>query len=362
MGMRQTIQVLSCFATSLTLTGVAYQLSDRYHTAHQTQAGLNWARQVAGQADVLSLNAREAAGEEPLGWAVSVLAQGVDPRPVRIFKIDAGSATAQTETYQLDRNTGAFDYSKILMPEKGRGVRILLQLGYVGFLGARSRIVSDLLTLGFCGLCYLSIYFLIVWKFGMAGERRLRAILSGWVAQAKVVLGQFGAHIRELIRGEQALVKNAGECRDLLLGLEERLANEGRALEDLKKNQHALSQLGQRAEALALSAVIEAARLGPAGKRLAEISEEVHRIVQRQRELAVSDESAAEALSAGLVSCAEEARTATEIAQTVLAASQAITGEVRQTTDVVMEQAKMMKTLSAQLDRQFSGMRSKRSA
>ena len=350
MGLKHGIQLGGCFLVSLAMTWAAHVASDAYYGRHRSESGLALARQISSQADLLSLQARERGGTaDPLGWAVSALSQGAEPRVAKVYKLEAGTATASTESYRYERDTGIFDYSKILAPERGQGVRIQLQVGYLGFLGSHSQVGSDLLAVGVFGLIYLFLFFLTIWSFGLAGERRLKALISRWVDQAKIVLTQFGTHIRELLRGEKVLITSAAECRDLLGDLEGRLRLEVSELKRLRGQLEKMSQLGRQADTLALSAAIEVARFGSPGKRLAEIIAELHRLMQEQKAEDQRATPLAESIAARTEGAANDVYTAGQIANRLCGATMEINAHVRDTTAVVLTQAKLMKELNEQL-------------
>jgi hypothetical protein len=349
----QKLHIFLCLVASLGLTAGAYLWSDRVYRGAEVATGLAWARQVTSQLDTLALQAREKGQSDPLGWAVSLLTQGPEPRVMRLFKLESGASMQSEENFAFDRTTGVFDYSKILQPEKGRGVRIQVQLGYMGFLGARSRASSDILLLGFFSLVYLTFFFFSVWIFGLAGERRLKTILSRWVAEAKLLLTQFGTQIRELLRGEQMLMKSATECNELLASLEARIQGQLKDLEVARRNHANHVQLLKRTETLALSAAIEASRLGPGGKRVAELSEELHRIAGMKQELARENGAALDQTMRDLEAWTEDVRSASRMAVTIFGASQTLNSSLQSATSVVMDQAKLMRELNLQLSREI---------
>lgn len=353
MGVRQALQIVGCFLVSLLATWGAFSWSAGYYQRHETAVGLNWAHQISTQIDLLSLQAGErgAGGRDGLSWAVSVYSQGEEPRISRVYKIETGAGTqsAQAESYRFDPETGVFDYSKILSPESGKGIRLQLQLGYTGFLGSRSKTVNDALTMGLFSLVYLFLFFVTVWKFGLAGEKKLKILLGRWFEQARVILNQFGTHVRELLRGEKVLTASAAECNAILTTLDAALKAELEELARLRGNLEEMAKLNAKADTLALSAAIEAARFGPQGKRVGEIIAELHKLIQVKKDLDSRCVPLSQGIDARLSGCANDVYSASQIAQRLFGATKEINARVRDTTGVVMDQARLMKELNEQL-------------
>src|SRR5277367_2269742 len=99
MALRRILPVVFCVLVSLLVTEAASLWSERASRAEKTTSGLNWARQVASQLEALSLYSREKGEKDPVGWAVSELTQGGEPRVMRLFKIEAGSSLQASETF-----------------------------------------------------------------------------------------------------------------------------------------------------------------------------------------------------------------------------------------------------------------------
>jgi hypothetical protein len=351
--MRRTLHQLLCVVFSVLVTVLAYAWNDRAQGAGQIDQGLAWARQVTTQIDALALHAREKQVVDPLGFAVGMFTQGQEPRVLKVFKIEGTPGMSATETHAFDRVSGIFDYSKILQPEAGRGVRVQIQSPYLGFLGARTRVLNDSLLAAFFLITLLTTYLASVWMFGLSGERKLKKVITGWVSQARVVLTQFAAHIRELLRGEQMLMKSAADAHGLLAALEAKIQDQLHGIQEVQRSHWDHAQMLKRAETLTLSAVIEASRLGPGGKRLSEINEELHRLMLKKQELIQAGGDGLESAAQSMEDWAEDARKASEMMVTLFGASRAIGEQLKGTTDTVMTQAKLMKELNIQLSQDF---------
>ncbi len=349
----RSLHLILCLVFSLLASVLAYSWSDRAETKSQTERGLQLARQVAMQIDALALHAREKQIQDPLGWAVTFLTQGAEPRVLKVFKFEGSPGMETVETQAFDRATGVFDYSKLLQPETGRGVRIQVQAPYSGFLGARTRANNDLLLAIFFLLVQVTTYFSSAWFFGLSGERRLRRVVTTWVGDVRVVLTRFGTHIRELLRDEQMLMKSAADTHALLAALDAKINDQLQAVQEAQRAHWDHAQMLKRVETLTLSAVIESSRLGPGGKRLAEINEELHRLVSKKQELIQSSGEGLEASAQGMEDWAEDVRKASEMMITLFGATRSIGDGLKGTTETVMSQAKLMKELNIQLSQEL---------
>ncbi len=102
------------------------------------------ARQLASAAEGLVLAAQQKNIPNPAHWAITYLAQGVEPRLIQISKEQAGSE-------QLDTSRpGVVDYRKPLSLPGGdpeSGIRILVTLPSAGFLGTTTPLKRDMATL-----------------------------------------------------------------------------------------------------------------------------------------------------------------------------------------------------------------------
>ena len=203
--------------------------------------------------------------------------------------------------------------------------------------------------MGLFSLVYLFLFFVTVWKFGLAGEKKLKILLGRWFEQARVILNQFGTHVRELLRGEKVLTASAAECNAILTTLDAALKAELEELARLRGNLEEMAKLNAKADTLALSAAIEAARFGPQGKRVGEIIAELHKLIQVKKDLDSRCVPLSQGIDARLSGCANDVYSASQIAQRLFGATKEINARVRDTTGVVMDQARLMKELNEQL-------------
>jgi hypothetical protein len=265
------------------------------------QENLLWARQVASQAGGMAFVAKEHGERDPLGWSVAHLGQGEEPRIMRIssFQAEAGSAAEQ---YRLDVANGLFDYSKILMPEDGSGVRIKISVGYRGFLGSKSRLANDALSLG----CFVALFWLVFSIFAASsrsGERRRQSQapvaiavpprpvrLVAWLTEAKTLFVDLGTSVRETYRFAKTLFESLHHVRQSLAEVQGYADSQTRELNQSRMILMRIEQSVGRARAAAVSTMLEAARFGSQGDALRHSAEQMHEIAQeiRNENLAVA--------------------------------------------------------------------------
>jgi hypothetical protein len=235
---------ITCSLLAMTLTVSCYLL-DQYSSERQaTDAALQWARQIFGQTESMQLSAQMNGEKDPLTWAVNYLAQGVEPRVMKISRVTASPEFLRSgtlETYQLNRKTGIFDYLHLFHQtdgqENGSSVRITLDLqtaGIIrGFLGTRTRITEDLaLAIVFFVFLYFS------WKT-LTYSRRKAEMEKIKVTQEpapapsqstiqptpelKHSVGALGVEIRELVKQAYSIVVASKESQKVTESIKERI-------------------------------------------------------------------------------------------------------------------------------------------
>lgn len=135
-------------------------------------AARHWTSQISHQIDSVARAAREQGDPDPVGSAVNLLAQGVEPRQATLLKIQ-GDLEFVKERVRVDSVKGQvsrwFESSRIFY-ETGVGVKISIRLEEWGFLGARSKLQSDL-QLALCTLALgFTLFLLIGWPTGLIGK------------------------------------------------------------------------------------------------------------------------------------------------------------------------------------------------
>jgi hypothetical protein len=134
------------------------------------------AEQSASQAEALILTARQNRERDPIGWALSRLAQGGDSRVIRVARARLNEGAPEVET-QWETTTGTLLYRKRLSSEEGvAGGSWWIQVGYLGFLGARSRWVSEFGA--FCVWAALAFFLFRLFQFGFGAAARTTGVKS----------------------------------------------------------------------------------------------------------------------------------------------------------------------------------------
>jgi len=129
-------------------------LRERQNSRHY---GSLVARQIASAAEGLVLAAQQKNISEPAQWAITYLAQGVEPRMIQISKL-GGSPLESLETSQ----DGQVDYQKPFIltgKDAGTGIRVSVRVPASGFLGTTSRLGADFATLLLAGTLTLLMGF-----------------------------------------------------------------------------------------------------------------------------------------------------------------------------------------------------------
>jgi hypothetical protein len=363
MSAKRLMQLGLCAVLATAVTAVTAALDLQRSGVQQTQAGLAWARQVASQAEGMSLRARENGERDPIDWAVNYLSQGVEPRLVRISPAHVLDSSAQnTESYQLSRERGIFDYTRIFSPEDGTGVHIQLTMGYLGFFGARSALANDFLVALFFGLCFAIAFLRTGRYFGFDDARYLRLLVSQWVSGAKAQLTRHGAHIREMVRQSQRLAAGAGRSRGLVEGLRSRIHEGLTELHGSREFYREGENIAARAEQLALNIAIEANRLGGDARRIADMASELHRRIQALHGVNRKGQALVQSLERRIEPWTTDADLAYHAFDEVRDATQLLGQHIRSTTESLLGQARLIQGLNQELGMQESQPEPRREA
>ena len=350
MSRKRLFHISTSVAAALAATLGAVALDAQRSGVHQATAGLNWARQIASQVEGLSFKARDTGEADPLGFAVNYLAQGVEPRLIHITRLTNSDASAQnTETYLLDRAVGTFDYSRILTPETGAGVRIQLVLGYNGFLGAKSPLASDGLAAAFFAFCFGISFFLTSRLFGFSDSTRIRALVTEWVGGAKSHLTRLSVHVREMVRQSQRLAASSGKSRGLVGELRDKIHDGINGLRDGRQFYQDGESIAARAESLALNAAIEANRIGGDARRIADMATELHRCIQSLRAVNRKGQALVQSFERHIEPWATDADIAYHAFDDVKDATEHLSRHIRSTTETLLGQARLIQSLNQEL-------------
>jgi hypothetical protein len=349
MGSKRKQHLGLCLLIAVGATVGSVLLDGQRSEVHQSMSGLQWARQVVSQVESMSLKGRENGEKDPITWAVGYLAQGVEPRLVHVNKIQLADNSPTTESYTLDRSSGLFDYTKILSPEDGAGIHVQLNLGYTGFLGAKSILASDLLALGLLLFSFTMTFFLTSRLFGFDDTYRIRVLVSTWVGGAKSQLTRLSVHIREMVRQSQRLAACAGKARDLVGNLRTSIHSGLNEVHESRQWFRDAEATAHRADGLALSVVIEANRMGQDAKPIADMATELHHCIEKMRALNKKSAALVARLEKKVEPWTRDVDQAFHAFDDVKDATDILSRHIRSTTETLIGQAKLIQSLHQDL-------------
>src|SRR5688572_15947745 len=136
-------------------SGVVLSDLDLRRQAMEEKA-LQWARQIATQAEGMVFEARKRREMNPIGWAVNLLSQGVEPRVMKVSSYQT-EEIKDLESFELDSKEGIFEYRRIFFPEERSGVRIQIRTGRPAFLAVSGNLSADFALLLLFGMAYLGL-------------------------------------------------------------------------------------------------------------------------------------------------------------------------------------------------------------
>jgi hypothetical protein len=261
------------------ITAAICKFDSTRQVSNQTAFALRWARQIATQGETLTLTASEKGEVDPLNWAARLLTQGTDSRILFVSKFHDEKfeqiSRDEVEHYSLDSKSGVFDYTKILYPQDGMGLKIQLFTARVGIFGAKTRLGQDftmgvifLVAFGFLNLLSLVLVERVPYLSALRGEKSskkdtvvendpvqaqkpdpspLKALVLEWITHAKDALTQLSIHIREMTRSAQKISSAAVESRQHLASVREKMHLQLTLLHDVAKKQD-LADLAGKAE------------------------------------------------------------------------------------------------------------------
>lgn len=294
---------------------------------------LRLARQITTQAESMTLKAREQGEKDPLGWAVSYLTQGVEPRATKVVRWQFDPKQLPSDVHKLDREHGIFEYSKMVLPESGAGIRVFVNVGYVGFAGTTSRLASD-----------LAIFTLFLMTFGLLYlTMRLVAVLASnrpeqWIPEFRHALTETTVHFRDLVRSAYQLVQTARECRNPIGEMRQKihgaLTEIHHRRRDLAQTRELIAQVKELSERLVHEAP------GPA---TAELQALARTLLDRME----AHEKAFRQIEIGVEPLAVDADQAFQANLSVQEAANAMSEQITQTREALLGQSR----LSRELDR-----------
>jgi hypothetical protein len=318
---------------------------------NQTHFALRWARQMTAQAESLSLTAAEKGEVDPLAWAARLLTQGTDSRILFVSKLHTDdfdpSSSAPVEVYELDPSTGIFDYSKIIYPQDGMGIKIRLYTARAGFFGARTLLGQDLTFLALFtfifGFLKLSLDATAWRKQGQqassAPSQRsapppppemnpLKPVVQEWISQSKNALMELGIHIRELTRSAQKITSSAVDSKQHVEALRERLHANLTDLHSCRRDTDEIGDLAAEADHLFSSMDAKAQAL-----------------IRKLLDVSVKNAESATQLEIQLESVVIDCDQAFHALKEVSGSAQVMSSEIKHTTQGILSQSKLMAEL-----------------
>ena len=363
------IRITALFLLSAGITAGICKLDSTRQVSNQTTLALRWARQIATQGESLTLTAGEKGEADPLTWTARLLSQGTDSRILFVSKFHderfEQMSRDEVEHYSLDSQSGVFDYTKILYPQDGMGLRVQLYTARVGIFGAKTRLGQDFtvavifwFTFGFLSLVNLVIMGRVDGFDGVEGSNTtkglngtkgpktrksskspnaptepdaspLKALVLEWITHAKQALIELSIHIREMTRSAQKISSSAVEARQYLATVREKLHAHLTLLHGMKKKQD-LADLAGMAEKVFRRADPETQLLI---KRLLETS-------IKGAELAANLELQLEGI---VIDCDQAFHALKDVGDQ----AQAMGTEIKQTTQGILSQSQMMSELKS---------------
>ncbi len=313
---------------------------------HQ-ETGLRLGRQVAAQAESLIYQAKELRDKDPIGWAVGRLSQGMEPRIIQLtrYKQIQGNHLDHSETFSLQSDHQTFEYTKTILTDLGLGVRILVNLGYTGFLGTVSPLASDLTLLLVYGISLLIAHLGLGAYFGFTTDGRLDSVLWNWIRKSKPHVVRLAGHLRELVRQAQRLAISSGRSRDAITQLKSGLAAGILYIDENQEIFEEAEEAAARAEGLSLSLAIEADRMRPEDSRISDLVTDLHACIAEMRECMRRAQSLVEGTQKNLEPCTNQVDEAFRAFDEVRDASLSLDIHITSTTTAIREHVQDLKTL-----------------
>ena len=337
-------QKLAALLTASVMTLIVYAWDRQSAQSRSVEKALGWARQAAVQAEALALVGREKAENDPVRWAANLLTQGPEGKSFRFQKV-LGLSSAQPEVYAYQADLGVFEYSKLIGPEDGSGVKVTLPVEKSLSFGESSQVASDLLFLAVFLCCFMFCSAALT-KFSKKKEKitldELKVEVRQWAAQAKELLLQLANHLRNTVREAHSLALQVAESRKNVSTLRDRIHTGINQIRAGKASLQTAARASAQTEVIALNVVLEASRLGEPGKSLGKMAEELHLRVQRLKKLIEDGEDAASQIELCIEPMATDADIAFHAYADVGKTTEALDSHIRSTTQAMLAQSKIM--------------------
>lgn len=361
---KTALRLAASLAIASSVTLMAQRFDERRGLQHVTEVSLRGARQVAAQVEALYLEARESQQEDPLGRALYDFAQSPEPRFAEVRRLEAELPAGALEFGEFDREHGIFEYAKSFeaTPATGdapAGVRVRVLAWRPGYFGARTTLQNDLTLAATFLLTLLGGLFCFRFRsrvvvrvkeielppvavtppapppaLGAPAPRPRRATAKGlaalqqklmeWRQSARASLLQTGGHVRDVVRSAHELTASAQVSLEKLVAVQAKFHGELTALH------------GSRLTAEAISRALNECEGQP--EKLARVASQLRAIAERNAQTLQRLEREMEPWST-------EIDLAVHSFDDFAAASDRMRGHIRQTTEAMLEQARLVKEM-----------------
>ena len=230
--MKPLLRITLSIVLAVASTAGVYFWDQSRNSTYQINEALQWARQIAVQAEGLAIEGRSVGQPDPAAWAIGFLSQAVEPRTMRISKFKRPLGT-QIEFYRTEN--GIFDYGKVAQPENGEGFRVRIPLAFRGFLGARSKAESDLALL-LLFLCFLTPISILVLRLSPDSNTKVLAgcLVPEWLKESELTIMGLGVALRDLVKDAHGLAAHTVKSREQFIFMLENLSEVREALKSVR--------------------------------------------------------------------------------------------------------------------------------
>lgn len=139
-------KIILALGISTAISGAFYVYDLQGSRLDRSELALKSARQAAYFIDEIGAHLPPTTDkQERAKTALSTVSRGIDTQWMQLELIQDASLQPGLEKYDLNVKEGVYEYTKNLEWADASSVRVRVQLGYSGFLGAKIKWVSDLL-------------------------------------------------------------------------------------------------------------------------------------------------------------------------------------------------------------------------
>lgn len=205
--------------------------SARLYRAVETE-NLILSRQIISQIEGHLLDLKLKNANTPVSQAIRLFTQSSEPHFFRIEAVEA----IEPESSILDLKNQRFTYSKILNTTSNDGVKITIDLPFMGFLGTRSRFFNDLAVLLAFLIFYLPFHF-----YGR--PRKNTSLVLEKILQIRTLLLESGKHVREIVRGAHEITISTSKTQKNLGSIKSKVHENLYSLRQLSRSTQTLKAM-----------------------------------------------------------------------------------------------------------------------